>query len=268
MDYLLALDQGTTGSTALLVDTNLQRVSEASLDFEQIYPEPGWVEHDPKQIWASVVSVIKQVTSKIDPKKIVAIGITNQRETICFLSDRKSGEPLANAIVWQDRRTAKRCEELRSRSLEPVFQEATGLLLDPYFSGTKVRWALENWGAVQTAQKQGTLAVGTVDSYLCARLTWGQAHVTEPSNASRTLAFHLTERRFDQRLCEELQVPLEIWPSVLPSAGEFGRTLGVPGLPDGIQSRAFLGISKQLSWAKPAFEREWRSVRLGPALFC
>jgi glycerol kinase len=266
MDYLLALDQGTTGSTALLVDTNLQRVSEASLDFEQIYPEPGWVEHDPKQIWASVVSVIKQVTSKIDPKKIVAIGITNQRETICFW-DRKSGEPLANAIVWQDRRTAKRCEELRSRSLEPVFQEATGLLLDPYFSGTKVRWALENWGAVQTAQKQGTLAVGTVDSYLCARLTWGQAHVTEPSNASRTLAFHLTERRFDQRLCEELQVPLEIWPSVLPSAGEFGRTLGVPGLPDGIPITGILGDQQAALLGQACFREGMAKCTFGTGAF-
>lgn len=240
MDYILAIDQGTTGTTALLMDQNLNRVAEASVDFEQHFPKPGWVEHDLNDIWTTVVQTVRDVTRHINPKKIVAIGITNQRETICFW-DRATAEPIARGIVWQDRRTAEMCDQLRSRGTEPFFQDNTGLLLDPYFSGTKVAWALKNWPDVAKAQKAGNLAVGTIDSYLVARMSGAAVHATEPSNASRTLAFHLTQHRFDPELCLALGVPQEVWPEVRPSTGVFALTRGFPGLPDGIPITGILG---------------------------
>lgn len=170
MDTILAIDQGTTGTTALLMDTDLNRVAEASVDFEQHFPKPGWVEHDLEDIWNTVVQTVREVTKRADPRKVVAIGITNQRETLCFW-ERDTLRPLGRAIVWQDRRTSDFCESLKARGTEPFFQEKTGLLVDPYFSGTKAAWALKNWGDVASAQKAGKLAVGTIDSYLIARLS-------------------------------------------------------------------------------------------------
>lgn len=240
MDYILAIDQGTTGTTALLVDRNLNRIAEASMDFDQQFPQPGWVEHSLDAIWASVVKTISDVTKEVDPKKIISIGITNQRETLCFW-DKKTGEPLANAIVWQDRRTAEMCEQLRSQGLEDFFHESTGLLLDPYFSGTKAAWAIKNWPKVAKASRDGRLAVGTMDSYLIFRLTGGASHCTEPSNASRTLCFHLTSHKFDSELCSKLGVPLEIWPEVRPSVGSFGVTQGLKFIPNGIPITGVLG---------------------------
>jgi len=240
MDFILAIDQGTTGTTALLMDTQLNRVAEASIDFPQHFPKPGWVEHDLEDIWTTVQQTIREVTRTIDIKKIAAIGITNQRETLCFW-DRKTAKPLARALVWQDRRTADQCRELREKGLEEKFQQATGLLLDPYFSGTKAAWALKNQEAVARSARDGTLAAGTIDSYLLARLTGGEVHATEPSNASRTLCFDINKVRFSDELCEMLGVPREIWPEVKPSAGVFGRTRGVTGLPDGIPISGIVG---------------------------
>lgn len=240
MDYLLAIDQGTTGTTALLMDTDLNPVSEATADFDQHFPKPGWVEHDLDDIWTTVVQTVREVTRHIDCRKIQAIGITNQRETLCFW-DRESTQPIARAIVWQDRRTAEQCEELRKKGTEPFFQENTGLLVDPYFSGTKAAWALKNWGDVSTAHKAGRLAAGTIDSYLIARLSGGVVHATEPSNASRTLCYHLTKHVWDKDLCNALGVPADIWPEVYPSVGTFALTRGFPGLPDGIPITGVLG---------------------------
>ena len=141
MEYIFAIDQGTTGTNALLMDCNLNRIAEASVDFEQYFPKPGWVEHDLNDIWTTVIQTVREVTKHVDPRKILAIGITNQRETVCFW-DQKTTEPMARAIVWQDRRTAEICEQLRNRGLESIYQENTGLLIDPYFSGTKAAWAL------------------------------------------------------------------------------------------------------------------------------
>jgi glycerol kinase len=239
-NYILAIDEGTTGTTALLMDTELNRVAEASVDFPQHFPQPGWVEHDLGDIWSAVLSTIKKVTAKIDAKRIVALGITNQRETLCFW-ERKTGVPLARAIVWQDRRTAEICDQLKAKGLEPFFQDATGLLLDPYFSGTKAAWALKNWGDVQSAQRAGRLASGTIDSYLIARLSGGAAHVTEPSNSSRTLAYNIHKRTWDSDLNLALGIPGDIWPEVRPSTGPFAHTQGVPGLPDGIPITGVLG---------------------------
>ncbi len=240
MDLLLAIDQGTTGTTALLMDTDLRVVASADQDFEQHFPEPGWVEHDPEVIWKSVIETIGRVTAKVDVNKIVALGITNQRETLCFW-DRETNESLGRAIVWQDRRTAAACEQLRARGMEPFFQESTGLLLDPYFSGTKAGWALHNRDEVKAAHKAGRLALGTIDSFLLMKLTGGSLHATEPSNASRTLAYHLEKHRWDADLCHALGVAVDVWPEVRPSMELFSHTRGVPGLPDGIPITGVLG---------------------------
>lgn len=240
MDYILAIDQGTTGTTALLMDTELNRVSEASVDFDQHFPKPGWVEHDLEDIYTAVLQTVREVTKYIDPRKIQAIGITNQRETICFW-DRETLKPLGRAIVWQDRRTADLCQDMIKRGLEPFFQDTTGLLLDPYFSGTKVAWALKNWGEVGSAQKAGKLAVGTIDSYLIARISGGAIHATEPSNASRTLCFNIYKRKWDSDLCKALGIPMDIWPEVMPSTGTFALTRGFSDLPDGIPITGVLG---------------------------
>ena len=175
--YILAIDQGTTSSKVMVMDTKLNPVAEKSTPFEQYFPKPGWVEHDLNQIWQSVLTGIEQVGKKVDVKNIVAIGITNQRETICFW-DRASVTPLARAIVWQDRRTSERCEELKRKGLEATIQKKTGLLLDPYISGTKIEWVLKNNSEVATAAKAGTLCVGTIESFLLAKLTAGLAHAT------------------------------------------------------------------------------------------
>jgi len=240
--HLLAIDEGTTGTTALLMDTDLNLVAEAGVDFAQHFPKPGWVEHDPNEIWKAVGESVTACLKKsgVDAKSIAAIGITNQRETLCFW-DKKTGATLANAIVWQDRRTAEFCESLKKQSLENVFQKATGLLLDPYFSGTKAAWAIEHWPAVGKAAKEGRLAAGTIDSFLVAKLTGNPDHVTEPSNASRTLAFHLEKRVFDETLCQALGIPKAIWPRIEPSNGKFGVTKGAGFLPDGIPITGILG---------------------------
>jgi glycerol kinase len=240
--HLLAIDEGTTGTRAILLDEALNWVSDHAVDFPQHFPKPGWVEHDPNEIWDAVVKSIQGVLEKsgIDPKTIAAIGITNQRETLCFW-DRKTGETLSNAIVWQDRRTTELCESLKQQSLEEVFRKATGLLLDPYFSGTKAAWAIQNWPNVARAAKSDRLSVGTIDSFLMMKLTGDLDHVTEPSNASRTLCFHLTNREFDEGLCSALGVPKSIWPRVLPSGGLFGKTRGLSFLPDGIPITGTLG---------------------------
>lgn len=240
MRGILAIDQGTTGSTVLILNENLERLSEASVDFEQHFPQPGWVEHDLDQVWGSVQSAVKLALARVPGIEIICIGITNQRETVCFW-ERETARPLARAIVWQDRRTAEMCEGLKARGVEPFYQDKTGLLLDPYFSGTKVAWALKNWGDVKTAAAEGRLAVGTIDSFLIAKLTGGAAHVTEPSNASRTLCFDIHKRKFDAELCQGLGVGLELWPEVRASNAVFGHTRSVAGLKDGIPITGCLG---------------------------
>lgn len=245
MKHILAIDEGTTGTTAVLMNEQLEVVAESSQDFPQHFPQPGWVEHNPEEIWDAVKVTIRNVLSQarsrgVSADSIAAIGITNQRETICFW-DRRNGRPLRNAIVWQDRRTADFCAKLRKGGLERKFQRATGLLLDPYFSGTKAAWALKNDPAVAKAAKEKRLAIGTIDSFLVARLTGGTSYVTEPTNASRTLCFHLTKHRWDPELCRILGVPNELWPEVRPSSGNFGETRGLDFLPDGIPIAGILG---------------------------
>jgi glycerol kinase len=222
--YIIALDQGTTSSRALLFNAEGEIVSIAQQEFRQIFPQPGWVEHDPKEILSSQLGVLQKVISdkKVKASEIAAIGITNQRETT-VVWDRKTGEPIYNAIVWQDKRTASICEDLKKQGLEDYVRQNTGLVIDSYFSGTKIKWILDNVsGARQRAQK-GELAFGTIDTWLIWNLTKGQSHVTDYSNASRTMAYNIKSLQWDAKLLQALDVPEQMLPEVKPSSGLFGK---------------------------------------------
>ena len=251
--YVLSIDQGTTGTTIMILDETIRVVAKVTREFEQIYPRPGWVEHDPAAIWASVTGAIAETlqVSGVDPEAIASIGITNQRET-SLIWDRASGKPVHNAIVWQDRRTADLCQTLKDEELEPLFRQRTGLVLDPYFSGTKVRWMLDNIAGARESATAGKLAFGTVDSYLIWRLTGG-AHVTEVSNASRTLLFNLETLGWDEELLDLLQVPGELMPRVCSSSEVYGETRGVPGLPDGIPVAGAAGDQQAALFGQACF---------------
>ena len=232
---VLALDQGTTGSTALLIDRRGRVRGRGYAELPQHFPKPGWVEHDPDDLWSGVLSATSRAlaAARVRAASIAAIGVTNQRETT-LLWDRKTGEPLGHAIVWQDRRTAARCDELRRRGREAAIRRATGLVCDPYFSATKLEWLLTNRAGVRARLAGGRLAFGTVDSWLVWKLTGGAVHATDPTNASRTMLFGLRSRRWEPQLLRLFGVPASVLPEVRRSAGDFGRTRGVKGLPDGI----------------------------------
>lgn len=233
MKYILTIDQGTTGTTAMIWDEKGDSLASVNLEHQQYYPHPGWVEHDPEEIWLATIESSRQAieSAGIDPSRIVSLGITNQRET-CVFWDRKTGKPLFPAIVWQCRRSASTCEELKKDGHEPTFREKTGLLLDPYFSGTKVRWALNNSLEVKEAALKGNLLFGTIDTWLIYKLTGNSAHVTDYTNASRTLLYNLKELKWDSELLDILKIPQEVLPEVLPSSGIFGET----------SPEAFLGL--------------------------
>ncbi|MDX1608756.1 MAG: glycerol kinase GlpK [Halofilum sp. (in: g-proteobacteria)] len=217
---LLAIDQGTTSSRAILFDRHGHVHRSAQREFRQIYPHDGWVEHDPEEIWSTTLGVCREAVGP-DAGRIAALGITNQRETT-LVWDRDSGEPVCNAIVWQDRRTADQCSELVRRNREGVVRKRTGLLLDPYFSGTKIAWILDNVPGVRERADRGELAFGTVDTFLIWRLTRGRVHATDATNASRTLLFNIHEQRWDDELLELLDVPRSLLPEVRDSADDFG----------------------------------------------
>ncbi len=239
---ILAIDQGTTGTTVLVIDARGIVRGRGYAEVPQHFPKPGWVEHDGEEIWASVARATAKAlaSSRVATRNLVAIGITNQRETT-LLWNRKTGVPVARAIVWQDRRTADRCAVLRRRGLEREVRRRTGLVLDPYFSGTKLEWLLRDRPALRAAAKRGELAFGTVDSWLLWKLTGGAVHATDPTNASRTLLFGLRSRRWDDRMLELFGVPRAVLPEVRPSSGRFGTTRGVRGLPDGIPITGIAG---------------------------
>jgi len=233
MACVVAVDQGTTGSTVLVFDRQGRVVGRAYSEFRQHYPRPGWVEHDPEEIWRVTLRVLRQACrrARVRARDVVALGITNQRETT-VLWDRQTGKPIERAIVWQDRRTAPACEEMRSRGLEDVFRRKTGLVLDPYFSGTKLRWLLENVPGAGERARRGELAFGTIDSWLVWKLTGGAVHATDPTNASRTLLYDIHAGAWDEELCGLLEVPASVLPEVRPSSGEVAATeraiLGAP----------------------------------------
>jgi len=253
--YVLAIDQGTTGSTVIILDSAGQVRAKVNQEYRQIFPQPGWVEHDPEDIWSSVISVISRALKEagVLGNEIVAIGITNQRETT-VLWDRKNGRPVHNAIVWQDRRTADFCEKLKKAGYEKKFRTKTGLVLDPYFSGTKIRWMLDHVSGVRERAKKGELAFGTIDTFLLWRLTDGGVHATDVSNASRTLLMDLKTLSWDPGLCKILGIPHELLPEIKPSIGVFGTTKGVPGLPDGIPIAGIAGDQQAALFGQACFD--------------
>ncbi|RME24702.1 MAG: glycerol kinase [Deltaproteobacteria bacterium] len=232
---VLAIDQGTTGTTAALFDEKGSVVGKVNREFRQIYPRPGWVEHDLEDIWNSVLQAVRQVVeqSGVSPSDIAAIGITNQRETTC-LWDAETHEPLHNAIVWQCRRTAGMCDQLRRQGYEELFRKKTGLVLDPYFSGTKLAWMLQNSEKLRKAVDAGRARFGTIDSFVAWRLTSGRAHVTDVSNASRTLMMDIHKLDWDDELLGVLGIPGTVLPRIVSNTERVGETKGVGVIPDGI----------------------------------
>ncbi len=223
--YIIALDQGTTSSRAIIFDKEMNIVSKAQREFSQIYPEPGWVEHNPMEIWGSQRSVLTEVIAQsgISLKDVAGIGITNQRETT-IVWDKNTGEPVYNAIVWQCRRTADICEELKNRGLEEYIQENTGLIIDAYFSGTKVKWILDNVEGARERAGKGELLFGTVDTWLVWKLTAGKVHVTDYTNASRTMLYNIKTLQWDKKLLKELEIPESMLPEVCSSSEIYGYT--------------------------------------------
>jgi glycerol kinase len=225
--YIMAIDQGTTGSRALIVNSSGHIVADAYSEFPQLYPQPGWVEHDPEAIWQTTLGVVRRAlaAAQLPPDRVAAIGITNQRETT-VVWDRRTLAPVHHAIVWQCRRSAAICDRLKAGGHEPAFRRRTGLLLDAYFSGTKLAWLFENVAGLRARAAAGELAFGTIDSWLVARLTGGRRHVTDPTNAARTLMFDIHERNWAPELLDLLGVPAALLPEVVPSSGVIGTTAG------------------------------------------
>ena len=241
MRYVLALDQGTTSSRALLFDQEGNVRSVAQREFEQIFPRPGWVEHDPEQIASSQIAVALESLAKSGARSsdVAAIGIANQRETT-IVWNRDTGEPVCNAIVWQDRRTADVCERLRSEGYSPLIQQRTGLLIDSYFSATKISWILENVSGARARADAGKLAFGTVDTWLLWKLTGGRIHATDPSNASRTMLFNIHTGAWDRELLDLFQIPPSMMPTVLSSSEIYAEVTAAKPL-DGIPLAGIAG---------------------------
>ena len=266
-DCVLCIDQGTTGSRALIIDRRGKILGSDYSEFRQIFPKPGWVEHDAGEIWKVTAKVISGALKKtrLDPKRLAAIGITNQRETT-VVWDRETGKPIHNAIVWQCRRTAELCASLKRRGLEPVFRRKTGLVVDAYFSGTKLNWLLDNIkGARQRAQK-GELAFGTIDSWLIYKLSGHQSHVTDFTNASRTLIFNIQTKKWDEQLLELLDIPAKLLPRVLPSAGIFATT-ACKELPLGIPIAGVAGDQQAALFGQACFEKGLAKNTYGTGCF-
>jgi glycerol kinase len=248
MKYLLAVDQGTTGSRAIVYDNKGRKIASAYLEFPQYFPKPGWVEHDPEEIWHSVYATIQTVLKKVPPSSIAAVGITNQRETT-VVWNRRTGKPVHNAIVWQCRRTAPRCDELRrKKGMADFFRKRTGLPIDAYFSGTKVEWLLRN------VKPKGELCFGTTDSWVLWKLTGGKSHATDYTNASRTLLFNINKLEWDKDILKLLKIPKDILPRVLPSSGEFGRTVRIGRLPAGIPITGMAGDQQAALFGQACFD--------------
>jgi glycerol kinase len=225
MSYILAIDQGTTSSRAILFDEGLKIAATAQEEFTQHYPASGWVEHDPSDLWSTTAATCRAAIEKVGAgaDDIAAIGITNQRETT-LVWDRKTGQPIHNAIVWQDRRTADMCRALRDKGHEAMVTERTGLLLDPYFSGTKLKWILDHVEGARARAKKGELLFGTVDSFLIWKLTGGRVHATDATNAARTLLYDIRKGRWSRTICDLLDIPMEMLPEVRDCAADFGTT--------------------------------------------
>lgn len=265
-ELLLAIDQGTTSTRAIVYDKTGRALGNYAQEFAQHYPRPGWVEHDPEEIWQSVATVVPQAISaaNIPVHRLAAIGLTNQRET-CVLWDRRSGRPVGRALVWQDRRTTEFCRDHQID--EPWIFEKTGLVLDPYFSATKMRWLLGQDSSRRKEAEAGRLAGGTIDSFLIWRLTGGQTYATDQTNASRTLLLDLKTATWNEDLCTYFGVPKAILPEVLPSAGNFGITRGLTFLPDGIPITGVAGDQQAALVGQLGFEMGEAKCTYGTGAF-
>ncbi|MGA0433025.1 MAG: glycerol kinase GlpK [Luminiphilus sp.] len=268
MKVILAIDQGTTGTTVAVMNARGNLLGSVNHEFPQIYPKPGWVEHDPNDIWTSVLKGIRGVFRKglCKPADVACIGITNQRET-ALLWERHSGKPVANAIVWQCRRTAAFCEGLKRKGFESMVRDRTGLVLDPYFSASKFRWLLDATEGARGRAKNGDLAAGTIDAFLLYRLTGGAVHATDVSNASRTSLMNLQTLDWDPELLKLFNVPRGILPAIVPSSGELGFTSGVTGLPDGIPISGIAGDQQSALFGQAGFERGAAKCTFGTGSF-
>ncbi len=252
MSHVLAIDQGTTGSRAIVFDRRGRIVASAYEEFPQYFPRPGWVEHDPEEIWRSVYRTIQRALSGVAGRTIAAVGITNQRETT-VIWDRKTGRPVGNAIVWQCRRTAGRCRELRERpGLVRLVRRKTGLPIDAYFSATKAEWILGR-GGLRGRAERGRLCFGTPDSWVLWKLTGGASHATDPTNASRTMLFNIRKLDWDGDLLRLFGIPAGILPTVLPSSGEFGRTIRLGRLPAGVPVMGVAGDQQAALFGQAGF---------------
>lgn len=264
--YILSIDQGTTGSTVSIVDPSGHIKTKVDRDFPQHFPKPGWVEHDPEDIWDSVLYCIRTAleSTQISPSRIAAIGITNQRETV-MAWERSTGKPVGKAIVWQCRRTTEMCKKLKPK--EKVIRKKTGLVLDPYFSATKMRWILENNSEAARLMKLGHLCFGTVDAFLVWRLTGGRSHFTDHSNASRTMLYNLSTGDYDKELLKLFKVHEDALPGILESNGLFGTTAKVPGLMDGIPIHGVIGDQQSALFGQMGFQKGDAKITFGTGSF-
>lgn len=265
--YILSIDQGTTGTTALLFDADLNIKGKLTIDFPQYFPEPSWVEHDLEEIWGTVTSSVKQVLEKsgIKGNEIAAIGITNQRETTCLWNRGRDATPLCKAIVWQDRRTTEHCNKLKKAGLEKKVHKITGLLLDPYFSATKLSWMLKNVPGAMDKAKAGHIAFGTIESYLLYRMSGN--HCTDPTNASRTMLMDLKSCKWSDEMLKLFKIPKAILPEIKPSCVEYGKTKGFPGLPDGIPISGLIGDQQAALFGQACFEKGTAKCTYGTGAF-
>ncbi|HNV48118.1 MAG TPA: FGGY family carbohydrate kinase, partial [Spirochaetota bacterium] len=233
--FIVSIDLGTTGNRVFCFDETGQPISSAYREFTQHFPRPGWVEHDAIEIWNYIKQLIPEAIQKggLDGADAISIGITNQRETT-VIWNKDTGMPIHNAIVWQCRRTTDICNTLKEQGHEDIFRRKTGLVIDAYFSGTKIKWLLDTVSGARDLAKQGKLLFGTIDTWILWNLTAGKSHKTDYTNASRTLIFNIVDKRWSRELLEILDIPLNILPEVRDSASFFGETMGVPGLPDGV----------------------------------
>lgn len=254
--YVVAIDQGTSSTRIVIVDHAGKVVAKASREHRQIYPHPGWVEHDPLEIWSHIEEALPDLITSVtlDMREIAGIGITNQRETT-VVWDRRTGEPVYNAIVWQCRRTAPLCAQLREEGLDAKIREKTGLLLDPYFSATKVRWLLDNVDGARERAADGDLLFGTVDTWLLWKLTGGRAHITDHTNASRTMLYNLAERAWDEELLEVFQVPRAMLPSIRSSSEAYAQTSGTERTPAGLLIGGVAGDQQSALFGQGCFYR-------------
>lgn len=255
MKYILSIDQGTTGSRAVVYDRNGKKIASSYEEFTQYFPRPGWVEHDPIEIWQSVNHSIQSVLKKVPGSSIAAIGITNQRET-AVIWDKDTGRPVYRAIVWQCRRTAGRCNELkRKKSTVEFFRKKTGLPIDAYFSATKIEWILKNVPGALEKARRGRLLFGTIDTWILWKLTGGKVHATDYTNASRTMLFNIDRLKWDKEILKRFRIPEAILPEVKPSSCVFGKSVKMGNLPAGIPVSGIAGDQQSALFAQACFEK-------------